>query len=279
LLRPNVARGAEIDTYLKAESSRTPAFGFTLVELLVVIGIIAILLGIFLPALQKSRAAATNIECANQLRQLGNACQMYLNEQHAYPDPLFVAAVGGDVPSTISASLLDQLSPYLRTPTLTGAESTTQLSKIFVCPFRAEIDLFGQPQNVGGFAYWLTGYAYCARVNEAGNVSGTVLRAADIADMRGKHRGVLWADTLMYSTSGATPLGYSFFHMSGGINFNSSSGTSSTYQPWSCQNRAWSDGSVDTVNSADVNLNANVVATSAAYVCSIPRVFAYYYYF
>ncbi len=268
-----------MNTYIVAGSSRTPPSGFTLVELLVVIGIIAVLVGILLPALQKSRATAVNIECANQLRQLGNACQMYLNEQHAYPDPLYLAPVEGDVPSGISASLLNEISPYLRTPTFTGTELTTQLPKLFVCPFRAQIDLFQQPQTIAGFNYWITGYAYCARVNESGNLTGTVLRASDIADLRGKHRGVLWADTLMYSTSGNAPLGYSFFHMSGGVNFNSSNGTSNTYQPWSCQNRAWSDGSVDTVNSADVNLNANVVTTSAAYACSIPGVFAYYYYF
>jgi len=58
---------------------------FTLVELLVVVGLCCMLIGMIMPAIQKVRAAADKLTCANQLRQLGTALHLYHNDYLAFP--------------------------------------------------------------------------------------------------------------------------------------------------------------------------------------------------
>jgi prepilin-type processing-associated H-X9-DG protein/prepilin-type N-terminal cleavage/methylation domain-containing protein len=58
---------------------------FTLVELLVVIAIIAILAALLLPAISQAKARALRIQCVNNVRELGQAMQEFVGDNHAYP--------------------------------------------------------------------------------------------------------------------------------------------------------------------------------------------------
>ncbi len=61
--------------------------GFTLIEMLVVVGIIAVLAGLLLPALNHARARADRIACVSNLKQFGVALQLYVGDYADYVPP------------------------------------------------------------------------------------------------------------------------------------------------------------------------------------------------
>ncbi len=65
------------------------AGAFTLIELLVVIAIIALLAALLLTSLTRAKAAAQSAACKQNLRQLGISLQMFLSENHCYPEDKF----------------------------------------------------------------------------------------------------------------------------------------------------------------------------------------------
>ena len=100
--------------------SRRATRAFTLVELLVVIGIIALLIAILLPALSKARAAANTIKCAANMRTVGQAMMLYAtNNKNA----IVPAGIVNADNSTTTWDLL--ITPYVSTYTGNLTTSTT----------------------------------------------------------------------------------------------------------------------------------------------------------
>ena len=99
--------------------------GFTLVELLVVVTIIALLIGILMPQLRGAKAQAKRSACANNLRQIGIALQAYLVDNNdRFPFASHVPSYGSfplDTPEPIY--IADVLRPYL-----------SEQVKVFQCP-------------------------------------------------------------------------------------------------------------------------------------------------
>jgi type II secretory pathway pseudopilin PulG len=154
-----------------------------LYELLIAIGVIAVLAGILVPTIAKVRSSAMRVVCVSRLRDLTLATQAYQLEFGVLPDPAAIATATGSgtgvlasTPQGIDTRLLRQLQKYLKYPTITSATQAGDLPPFLQCPY-----LENEPER-GPFAtmdpadaYFYTGYAYIGRVEEQPRPSPTLI--------------------------------------------------------------------------------------------------------
>jgi prepilin-type N-terminal cleavage/methylation domain-containing protein len=161
--------------------------GFTLVELLVVIGIIAVLISILLPAIQRARDSANATRCLANLRQIGTAFVLYVNENKgAMPyveadnswKPWSAQFYGSPNPTQSYQinNVHRHLMRYLGGTIRPGDTAYTYTGQIFRCPVATDFPTASQqPFQFSNTNYTFNGVMLRRKVTNLKNSSETIM--------------------------------------------------------------------------------------------------------
>jgi len=131
--------------------NRQREFGFTLVELLVVIGIIALLISILLPALSKAREQAAMIKCQANMRSIYQLMQIYStdNRQAVMPAQIKTVAMGNVAVYWWSPGVLGTTMHFSDSSTAFN-QAEQAIAKILYCPSAShDLDVTGAAAGTG----------------------------------------------------------------------------------------------------------------------------------
>jgi prepilin-type N-terminal cleavage/methylation domain-containing protein/prepilin-type processing-associated H-X9-DG protein len=189
-------------------SSYASRSGFTLVELLVVIGIIALLISILLPALNSARRQANAVKCLAALREVGNAFHLYgANYNGVWPVAVHHPS-NQRIPINVERRWYDLIAPYLTSVNMDSYDDIDKIrenSVIWGCPeWRSRGALFPNDRLRPGYgmqyyapnffenttaAKLVTDYAYLLR-DPGGLDRGSYIKQTQWGQ-RGAERGVI----------------------------------------------------------------------------------------